>query len=143
MTHTTYNLTALAERLLKERRLKPLAGKIRRVQELASMHADLMMARDCLDALDASLAVPSDDDMTKSMTEGSLLSNAVVLYARATKTKSNERIGLRPERQVQPGGEDRPTGTVRPERQGHRAFRVRRKLPWRMEGRGGCPGYHR
>ncbi len=88
MADSTFNLTALSERLLAEGRLKPLAGKIKRAQELASMHADLMMARECLDALDAS---PATDDMAKSITEASLLSNAVVLYARATKTKSDER----------------------------------------------------
>lgn len=92
MPDSTFNLTALSERLLKERRLKPLAGKIRRAQELASLHADLMMASECIDALDASLAAtPGEDDMTRSITEASLLSNAVVLYARATKTKSKER----------------------------------------------------
>lgn len=52
------------------------------------MHADLMMAHECLDALDA---LSGGDDMTRSITEASLLSNAIVLYARATKTKSKER----------------------------------------------------
>lgn len=99
MPDSTFNMTALAERLLKERRLKPLAGKRRRAQELASLHADLMMATECMDALDASLAAaPGDDDMTRSIVEASLLSNAVVLYARATKTKLKERkdCDLRP-----------------------------------------------
>lgn len=92
MPDSTFNLTALSDRLLKERRLKPLAGKIRRLQEIASMHADLMMARECLDALDASLDGPFEDtDMHTSIIEASLLSNAVVLYARATKTTSDER----------------------------------------------------
>jgi hypothetical protein len=88
MADTVFNLTAMGERLLREGRLKPLAGKIRRAQELASMHADLMMARECLDALDA---LSGADDMTRSITEASLVSNAIVLYARATKTKSKER----------------------------------------------------
>jgi hypothetical protein len=92
MPDSIFNLTALSERLLKERRLKPLAGKIRRLKEIASMHADLMMARECLDALHVSLGEPPDtSDMRRSVTEASLLSNAVVLYARATKTTSDER----------------------------------------------------
>ena len=75
MPDSTFNLTALSERLPKERRLKPLAGKIRRAQDLASLHADLMMASECMDALDASLAAtPGEDDMTRSITEASLLS---------------------------------------------------------------------
>jgi hypothetical protein len=92
MDDSTFNLTALSERLFAEKRLKPFAGKIKRAKELASMHADLMMACECLDALDVSLAVPSaSNDMSRSITEASLLSNAVVLYARATKAKSDER----------------------------------------------------
>ena len=92
MADSVYDLTALSERLIKERRLKPLAGKIWRAQDLASLHADLVMAQECLDALDALLATPpADDNLTKSITEASLFCNAVVLYARATKTKSDER----------------------------------------------------
>jgi len=92
MPDSVYDLTALSERLIKERRLKPLAAKIRRAQDLASLHADLVMASECLDALDALLAAPpADDNLIKSITEASLLNNAVVLYARATKTKSDER----------------------------------------------------
>lgn len=92
MADSTFNLTALSERLFAEGRLKPLAGKIQRAQNLASLHADTVMARECLDALDALLAVtPADNDLSKSITEASLLSNAVMLYARATKTKSDER----------------------------------------------------
>lgn len=99
MPDSVYDLTAFAERLTKERRFKPLAGKIRRAQDLASLHADLVMAVECLDALAALLATPpADDKLNKSITEASLLCNAVVLYARATKTKSDERkdCDLRP-----------------------------------------------
>lgn len=91
----SYDLTALSERLFAEGRLQSLAGKIQRAQDLASLHADLVMALECLDALDALLARPSaEDDFAKNITEASLLSNAVVLYARATKTTSEERRGF-------------------------------------------------
>jgi len=91
----SYDLTALSERLFEEGRLQPLAGKIQRAQDLASLHADLIMAGECLDALDALIAQPTaEDDFAKNITEASLLSNAVVLYVRATKTESDERRGF-------------------------------------------------
>lgn len=93
----SYDLTALSERLLAEGRLQSLAGKIQRAQDLASLHADLVMARECLDALDALLAKPSvEDGFAKNITEASLLNSAVLLYSRGTKTTSDERrvIGI-------------------------------------------------
>ena len=92
MSDSIFNLTALSERLFAEGHLQSLAGKIQRAQELASLHADLMMAIETLDALDALTATPAaPDDFARSITEAALMSNAVVLYARATKTKSDER----------------------------------------------------
>lgn len=103
MRDSVYDLTALSERLFAEGRLRPLAGKIQRAQDLSSLHADLVMATECLDALDALLATPpQDDNLTKSITEASLLSNAVVLYARATKTTSDERRGYDPRDKFSP-----------------------------------------
>ncbi len=103
MPDSVYDLTALSERLFAERRLRPLAGKIQRAQDLSSLHADLVMATECLDALDALLAAPpQDDNLIKSITEASLLSNAVVLYARATKTTSDERRGYDPRDKFNP-----------------------------------------
>ncbi len=91
----SYDLTALSERLFAEGRLQPLAGKIQRAQDLASLHADLIMASECLDALEVLMAQSAaDDDFAKNITGVSLLSNAVILYARATKTESDERRGF-------------------------------------------------
>ena len=47
----TFNLTALADHLFEERRLLPLADKIRRARDLHSLSADLAMALESLDAL--------------------------------------------------------------------------------------------
>lgn len=93
--HPTYNLSALADRLLREKRFLPLAGKIRRARDLHSLATDLVMAVESLMALDAQLALPTDpDDHEKLITESALLNNAVILYVRATKTDSRERDGF-------------------------------------------------
>lgn len=95
----TYNLSAFAERLFREKRMLPLAGKIRRSRDLHSLATDLTMALESLDALDALLATPTEaNDHAKLITESALLNNAIILYVRATKTKSEERGGfdLRP-----------------------------------------------
>lgn len=91
MTDNTFDLTALSQRLFTEDRLKPLAGMINRAQDLASMRADLEIALESLDTLAALFAAPQSDDLSTSVTEYALLSNAVLLYARATKTTSVER----------------------------------------------------
>ncbi len=52
------------------------------------------MALESIDALDALLRSPkAPDDFHRAITESALLNNAVVLYARATKTTSEERAG--------------------------------------------------
>ncbi|QDM41448.1 hypothetical protein [Altererythrobacter sp. TH136] len=93
----TYNLTALADRLGVEGRLPALAGKIRRARELHSLHTDLVMALESVAALDNLLLAPTDlSDHGKMITESALLNNAILLYARATKTASDERKGFDP-----------------------------------------------
>ncbi len=87
----SFNLTALAERLIAEGRLKPLAWKIKDALDIASAHTDLAMALETLDALDALLAAPSTDDTSRAATELALLNVAVVFYARATTTTSKKR----------------------------------------------------
>lgn len=98
MAHKTFDLTGLSERLFSEGRFKSLAGKIRRAQDLASLHTDLTIALESMDALVASMETPPQDDLNGAVTEFALLCNAVVHYARATKTTSTERGGfdLRP-----------------------------------------------
>jgi len=92
---STFNLTALADRLFAEGRLLALADKIRRARELHSLSADLAIALESLDALDTLLLAPTaTDDFEKIITESALLNNALVLYARATKTTSQERGGF-------------------------------------------------
>ena len=89
---STFNLTALGERLFAEKRLLPLAGKIRRARDLHSLSADLAMALESLDVLDALLKTQTaNDDYIKIITESALLNNALVLYVRATKTSSEQR----------------------------------------------------
>jgi len=91
----TYNLSAFADRLFREKRLLPLAGKIRRARDLHSLATDLVMAVESLNSLDVLLALPTDpDDHDKLITESALLNNALILYVRATKTDSRERDGF-------------------------------------------------
>lgn len=90
-----FNLSALADRLFREKRMMPLVGRIRRSRDLHSLSTDLVMALESLDALDELLAVQTDpDDHSKLITESALLNNAIVLYVRATKTESEERGGF-------------------------------------------------
>lgn len=99
MPDATYNLTAMADRLFLEKRLMPLVGKIQRARDLHSIGSDLTMALESLDALIALLETPAaGNDFARTSTESALLNNAVMLYARATKTTSDERGGfdLRP-----------------------------------------------
>jgi hypothetical protein len=92
---TTFNLTALADRLFAEGRLLPLVNKIRRARDVHSLSADLAMALESLDALDMLLKAPTaTDDFEKIITESALLNNALVLYVRATKTTSKQRDGF-------------------------------------------------
>ncbi len=73
----------------------PLAGTIRRARELHSLTSDLVMAVESLDALDALLkAVTEAQDFGRMITANALLVNALILYARATKTSSDERRGF-------------------------------------------------
>lgn len=92
---STINLTALSDRLFAERRLLPLADKIRRARDLRSLSVDLEIALESLDALDALWETQmANDDFKKKTMESALLNNALVLYVRATKTTSKERGGF-------------------------------------------------
>lgn len=94
MANSTYDLTALSERLFSEGRLKPLAGKIRRAQHMASLQIDLTIALESMDALKALMATRQQYEFDRTLTEFALLCNALVHYARATKTHSEERPNL-------------------------------------------------
>lgn len=94
MSKKTYSLSALSERLFAEDRLKPLAGKIKRAQDIASLHTDLVVALECMDALISRIARFKADDEDHAITEFALLCTSLIHYARATKTVSDERIGF-------------------------------------------------
>lgn len=89
----TFNLTAFSDRLFDENRLLPLANAIRRARDLHSLITDLTHALESLDALDR-LGEVQTDDLIGIVTQSALMNNAVVLYARATKTTSQERRGF-------------------------------------------------
>lgn len=91
MSENTFNLSALAERLLIEGRWVQLAGRIQEAQRLASLHTDIAIALECLAALTDQLASPPSDHIGRAVTEASLLNNAIIHYARATKTTSRLR----------------------------------------------------
>lgn len=91
----TFNLSALADRLSNEKRLPQLVGNIRRARDLHSLASDLDMALESLDALDHLMdAPPTGGKLSLEITQSALLNNAIVLYARATKTVSDERTGF-------------------------------------------------
>ena len=87
-----FNLSAFAARLLKEGRKIDLAAKIRNAVDARSIEVDLMIAHEACSALafsfDNSMQQPAH---FRETSEAALLSYIVVLYARATKTNSDER----------------------------------------------------
>ena len=88
----TFNLSALADRLIGEGRKTVLAQSIRNVVQIRSLEIDLLLARDACDALAYSLDTPMNQPPDyRNATETALLWNIVLLYARATKTTSTER----------------------------------------------------
>jgi hypothetical protein len=89
MGQSTFDLTALSERLIGEDRFRQLAHKIRMAKGYASALMDLKLALDSLDAL--AVARPSEPQLDSGAVEIALLSNAIILYARATKTTSEKR----------------------------------------------------
>jgi hypothetical protein len=90
---SAFNLTALGDRLFAERRLLPLADTIRRARDLHSLSADLAMALESLDALDALLKTPTaSDDYAKIITESALLNNALVLYGEPQRRPPNNGV---------------------------------------------------
>lgn len=86
----TFNLSALGERLFAEKRHLALAGKIKEMVRYHSLRTDLIMAEETCEAL-ADLLGAKSTNPRQAIVETALLSNAIVLYARATSTSSNER----------------------------------------------------
>jgi len=87
-----YNLTALAQRLLKEGRKLDLANKILGAVDARSIAVDLTIALEACDALAFSLDNAMQQPANfRETTEAALLSYLVILYARATKSSSDIR----------------------------------------------------
>jgi hypothetical protein len=88
----TFDLGALARYLVSERKHLKLAGAIEGVIACHSLQSDLVIASETLDELEAVIATRSgSDSATLRSVEQALLSSAIVLYARATKTTSRQR----------------------------------------------------
>ena len=86
-----FDLSALADRLIAEKRLQPIAGLIRRVRDLHSLTSDLKQALDSLDILISELNRNDEAGDKQRILESALLNNAIIMYARATRTTSKER----------------------------------------------------
>lgn len=103
----TYNLSALATRLLSEGRKLDLASKIKGVVDSRSIEVDLMIAFEACDALSYSLDHPMNQpERFRETSEAALMSYIVLLYARATKTDSNERKQYDPRAKFTPEQKD-------------------------------------
>lgn len=92
--HDVYDLGALADALQTRMEYRKLVGVIRRAIDVYSLCTDLVMAEDSCAAI---LSLPPDKgeaDSLRAITESALICNAVVLYARATKTSSKTRRGF-------------------------------------------------
>ena len=85
----TYNLTTFANQLLKEKRHVKLAKLIQQSLRLNSLGTDIMLAADSMQLLKELLInMKGTEYRPKLIAQMSLINNAVVLYARATKTDS-------------------------------------------------------
>lgn len=90
MPDITLNLTALADRLAQEGRERVLVGKIREVVRYHSLRTDLLMAEESIAALD-DFTARDDKPRNLAIAEMALISNAIILYARATHSSSEMR----------------------------------------------------
>ena len=91
----TFNLSGFANRLRLQSRHIKLAGLIEKAVNLFSLHSDMMMAAESIKALSALMSTPADpNDHQRLITEQALMNHAIVLYVRATKTRSKIRAGF-------------------------------------------------
>jgi hypothetical protein len=92
MDTATFNLSALADRLLAEGRKTDFAMKIRAAVDAHSIKADLTLAGEACTTLaflaDQPQAMPAN---MKDTAQAALLSYAILLYVRATKSNSEAR----------------------------------------------------
>ena len=88
----TFNLSALAKRLRSEGRMLSYAQKIETARDLQSLHTDLKIAGETMHALQADLTISAGpNDHGRQVTQLALIQNAILLYARATKSASKTR----------------------------------------------------
>ena len=91
----TFDLGAFGQAIERESSRRRLGGMIRRLISLHSLNADLDTAADTFRILLELSATPATGDDTERLTlESALIQNAIVLYARATKSTSRERAGF-------------------------------------------------
>ena len=87
-----FNLSAFAERLLREKRKVALAFTIKNAVDSRSLQVDLIFSLEACDALAFSLDNRMDQPADfRETSEAALMSYIVLLYARATKTESEVR----------------------------------------------------
>lgn len=87
-----FNLTAFADRLVKEDRKPEVARKIKAAVDARSIEVDLMLAREASEALTFSFDNPMNQPQQfREISEAALMSYALILYARATKSTSRIR----------------------------------------------------
>lgn len=100
------DLTAIADRLRATKRHRKLVGLIDRAAAAGTIREDLAEAGRCLDEIErlqAERDEPEDEVDPREVTvTGALFSHAVVLYARATFTASEQRRGLLGEDHLSP-----------------------------------------
>lgn len=91
----TYDLGALATAIDEKGSYRRFGGLIRRAISLHSLYVDLDTAADTLATLaDEPRPTEHVDESRQAAREAAMLHSAIVLYARATKSTSRERVGF-------------------------------------------------
>lgn len=105
MEHLDIDLIVLAARLEKKQKYKSLVHKIKLVTSAGSAFQDLTHAQEAMDLLREYQSSPSPRkaDARETTTVGALFAYAVILYSRATTTKTPQRLQWFGERKLTPG----------------------------------------
>ena len=85
----SYDISQFIEKIRKTKEGKPTAQALNDLLDVSSAHGDLLFARAILLAVTTAIEHENDDDSPYSMpVRGALLAQAILLYARATITRS-------------------------------------------------------
>lgn len=105
MEHLDIDLIVLAARLEKKQKYKSLVHKIKLVTSAGSAFQDLTHAQEAMNLLREYQTAPSPRkaDARESTTVGALFAHAVILYSRATTTKTTQRLQWFGESKLTPG----------------------------------------